>query len=323
MMDTPSPPSKRRFSSAALSAFSIFALIAPTGLASAQSMPCQGRYSVVSGNVTISSAGVVQVAPHHKSEGTADLIYESCDRIRLEAQGQKMTLVRSATTGWSATVTGGGATRVFRFNTLTPRLVDSWMDAFGGGVTVQRGMNLTLDNATDGQPTDCIFDSDQQDFSRENAAASAFLAGRGLAPPSPDFVLKDYFRARETAYEHLDETRDGRTRHVSFMLSGDHKTLPTVRAATRFREICLADPGELDRPRYMLNFKIHKLENPDRYNVFAQIIDIDTRGLITAQKETIVEGHDETALTEAMTDAAAQIEADGVTIGPLSDGKLG
>lgn len=78
--------------------------------------------------------------------------------------------------------------------------------------------------------------------------------------------------------------------------------------------MCVAQPEELDWPHYMLNFKIHKLENPDRYNVFAQIIDIDTRGTITAQKESTVEGQDDAARAETMTDAAAQIEADGVTI---------
>ncbi|MCI2395580.1 hypothetical protein [Aliiroseovarius sediminis] len=100
-----------------------------------------------------------------------------------------MDILRSATSGWTGTLTGGGATRVFRFNAVTPRVIDSWMDAFGGGMTVQRGMNLTLLDGTENQPVDCIFDSASQDVSRENAAAEGTLD-----PPRRmlDFKIVEY-----------------------------------------------------------------------------------------------------------------------------------
>ncbi len=271
--------------------------------------------------MTMSYNGIVKIEPHQRDEGMIDLIYEGCDRIRLEGQGNQMDLIRSATSGWTATLTGGGATRVFKFNALTSRLVDSWMDAFGGGMMVQRRMKLTLENATSGQPTDCIFDSDRQDFSTERAAASAFLSRRGMTPPSSDFSLSDYFRPREIEHDGMSESRAGSTRHVSLLLGVDGTILPNANAATRFCEVCRAEPEELDPPRFMLDFKIIELEGPDSYAVFVRKINIET-GKIVAQRESTVVGLDQTALTEAMQNSATQLETDGVTIGPLSDGKV-
>lgn len=286
----------------------------------AEPLPCQGRYNVVSGDVTMSSGGFVHIDPRNRNEGNVDLIYDGCDRIRMEGQGTRMDLVRSATSGWSATLTGGGATRVFKFNALTPRLIDSWMDGFGGGIMVQRGMKLTLVNGTEGQPVDCIFDGERQDFSRENVAAQAFLAVRGLTPPSSDFTPRDYFRAAEVEADVVTESRKGSTLQIRFLLGTGNAILPATRAAARFREICQAEKGELDPPRRMLNFKIHEVENPHGFDVFAQIIDLET-GRIIAQRESEVVGLDNAALAEAMQDSAAQLGADGITFGPLSNGK--
>lgn len=88
----------------------------------------------------MTASGMAHVEPRSRNQGTVDLIYQGCDRIAVVGQGMHMEIVRSAASGWSGTLPGGGATRVFRFNALAPRLVDSWMDAFGGGMTVQRGM---------------------------------------------------------------------------------------------------------------------------------------------------------------------------------------
>ncbi len=288
--------------------------------AMADPLPCQGRYSAVSGNVIMSASGIVQVDPRNRNEGTVDLTYNGCDRITVAGQGMRMEIVRSATSGWSGTLTGGGATRIFRFNALTPRLIDSWMDAFGGGMTVQRGMKLTLVKGTEHQPVDCIFDGDRQNFTRENAATRAFMAARGLTPPSPDFALQDYFRAAEVENRTQTESRKGSTRHVRFLLGSDHAILPATRAATRFREVCRAEEGTLDPPRRMLDFKIVELENPDGFSVFARIIDIES-GKILAQRESEVTGTGDAALAAAMQDGAAQLTGDGMTFGPLSDGK--
>lgn len=290
--------------------------------ASAEPLPCQGRYEAISGDVTMSSGGTVIVDPRNRSEGTVDFIYDGCDRIRMEGQGARMDIVRSATSGWTGTLTGGGATRIYKFNALTPRVVDSWMDAFGGGIKVQRGMNLRLVKATEGQPVDCIFDGDRQNFQRENAAARAFMTARGLTPPSTDFDLRDYFRAADVEHDAVSDSRQGSTLHLRFLLGSDNAILPATRTATRFREICRAEEGELDPPRRLLNFKIHEVENPHGFNVFAQIIDIDT-GKIIAQRESEAVGLDDAALADAMQDAAEQLGGDGITFGPLSDGKAG
>lgn len=230
-----------------------------------------------------------------------------------------MDILRSATSGWTGTLTGGGATRVFKFNAVTPRVIDSWMDAFGGGMTVQRGMKLTLLNGTENQPVDCIFDSASQDFSRENAAAEGFMALRGLIPPSPDFVPHDFFRASQVEGGTQTEVSKGNTLHIRFLLGHNNVILPTARAGTRFRAVCTADEGTLDPPRRMLDFKIVEYDNPDSLSVFARIIDIET-GKIIAQRESHVAGADADALTLAMQESAAQIAADGSTFGPLSDG---
>ena len=248
-----------------------------------------------------------------------DLTYQGCDRIAVVGQGMRMEIVRSATSGWSGILTGG-ATRVFRFNALTPRLIDSWMDAFGGGMTVQRGMKLTLVKWTEHQPVDCIFDGERQDFTRENAAARALMAARGLTPPSPDFALQDYFRAAEVENRTQTESRKGSARHVRFLLGSDDAILPATRSATRFREVCRAEDGALDPPRRMLDFKIVEIENPDGFSVFARIIDIES-GKIVAQRESEVTGTGEDALARAMQDGTTQLAADGITLGPLSDGR--
>ncbi len=297
------------------------ALALTISTAIADPLPCQGRYQAISGNVIMSASGIVQVDPRNRNESTVDLTYDGCDRIAIAGQGMRMDIVRSATSGWSGTLTAGGATRVFRFNALTPRLIDSWMDAFGGGMTVQRGMKLTLVKGTEHQPVDCIFDGERHDFTRENAAARAFLAARGLTPPSSDFALRDYFRAAEVENRTQTESRKGRTRHVRFLLGSGNRVLPAARAAARFREICRAEEGALDPPRRLLNFKIIEMENPDGFDVFAQLIDIET-GKIIAQREGEATGTNDAALAAAMQASAAQLAEDGVTIGPLSDGKV-
>lgn len=286
----------------------------------AEPIPCQGRYNVVSGNVIISSSGIVHIEPHNKSEGTIDFIYEGCDRIKVEGQGMSMNLVRSANSGWNGTLTGGGATRVYNFDATTPRDISSWMDAFGGGIKVQRGMQLTLVNATEGQPTDCIFDGDRQNFSKENAAAQAFMSSRSLVPPSDDFSQRDYFLTTETEHDVVTESRKGSTMHIRFLMSSENAILPGTRNATRFREICQAEKGELEPPRRILNFKIHEIENPDGYIIIAQIMDIET-GLVYAQRNATVIGRDSEAITEGMLETAAQMNANGDSFGPLTDGK--
>ncbi|MCZ0814331.1 hypothetical protein N5A93_19100, partial [Roseovarius sp. EGI FJ00037] len=232
----------------------------------------------------------------------------------------RMDLIRSATSGWTAKLTGGGATRIFNFSALTPRRIDSWMVATGGGLTVQRGMKLTLETGTKGQPTSCVFDREQQDFSTENAAARAFLTEQGMSPPSTEFSPKDYFRAAETEHQVANQTRAGRTRHIRFLLGSGNSVLPAARGKTLFQELCGADPGDLDPPRRLLNFKYYPVENPDGYDVFAQIIDIET-GKILAQAESKVVGRGEAALTLGMTDTVAQLEAGGAKIGPLGSGR--
>jgi hypothetical protein len=262
---------------------------------------------------------MVYLDPRNRHEGTADLTYDGCDRITVAGQGMRMQITRSATSGWTGTLAGGGATRIFHFNAVTPRLIGSWMDAFGGGVTVQRGMKLTLLKGTEHQPVDCVFDADRQNFSRENAAARAFMAAQGLVPPSSDFSLQDYFRAADVENRTQPESRKGSARHIRFMLGDDGAMLPVARAAVRFREICRAEAGTLAPPRRMLDFKIVPIENPDGYTIFARVIDIET-GKIIAQREGHVIGTGAEAMTLAMQDGAAQLIGDGVTFGPLSDG---
>lgn len=302
-------------------ALGVAALALTISTAAAEPLPCQGRYSAVSGNVIMSASGIVHVEPRNRNEGTVDLTYDGCDRIAIAGQGMRMNIVRSATSGWSGTLTGGGATRVFRFNALTPRLIDSWMDAFGGGMKVQRGMKLTLVKGTEHQPDDCIFDGERHDFTRENTAARGFMAARGLIPPSSDFAPQDYFRTSKVGEDPF-EAHGGSSFRIRFLLGSDNHVLPATRAATRFREVCRAEEGTLDPPRRMLTFKISEVENPHGFNVFAQIIDIET-GKIIAQRKSDVTGTDDAALAQGMQDAAAQLDGDGVTFGPLSDGKAG
>ena len=287
--------------------------------ATADPLPCQGRYSAQSGNVTLSADGMVYLDPRNRREGAVDLTYEGCDRITVSGQGMRMQITRSATSGWTGTLAGGGATRIFHFNAVTPRLIGSWMEAFGGGVTVQRGMKLTLLKGTEHQPEDCNFDADRQNFSRENAAARVFMAAQGLVPPSSEFSRQDYFRAAEVENRTQTESRKGSARHIRFMLGDDGAMLPVARAAVRFREICRAEAGTLAPPRRMLDFKIVPIENPDGYTIFARVIDIET-GKIIAQREGHVIGTGAEAMTLAMQDGAAQLIGDGVTYGPLSDG---
>jgi hypothetical protein len=301
------------------SGFAAFVLALST--AAADPLPCQGRYQAISGNVIMSGGGMVRIDPRNRNEGAVDLTYNGCDRITISGQGARMSLTRSATSGWTGTLTGGGATRIYKFNALTPRHIDSWMDAFGGGVTVQRGMKLTLLKGTDNQPVDCIFDGERQNFTLENTAARAFMAARGLTPPSPDFALQDYFRAAEIEHRTQTKSRKGSTRHIRFLLGAGNAILPATRAKTRFREVCTAEKGTLDPPRRVLDFKIIPVENPDGFDVFARVIDIET-GKILAQRENEVTGTDDAALAAAMQDSAAQLAEDGMTVGPLSDGKV-
>lgn len=303
----------------AMWALTALAMAVSTG-AQAQTLPCQGRYRVVSGSVTLAAAGGVHVLTRKRDEGTVDLTYQGCDRIVMAGGGMRMDLIRSATSGWTAKLAGGGATRVFNFSVLTPRRIDSSMVATGGGLTAQRGMKLTLETGTKGQPTSCIFDGDRQDFSTENAAARAFLTERGMTPPSSEFSPKDYFRAAEKEHQVVNPARAGSTRHIRFLLGSGNTVLPAARGKTLFRELCGANPGDLDPPRRLLNFKYYPVENPDGYDIFAQIIDIET-GKILAQAESQVVGRGDAALTLGMTDAAAQLEADGTNIGPLGTGR--
>ena len=300
--------------------FSVLALAGDPALAGKTTLPCQGSYQAMSGTVTLAAGGVV-VLPRKRKEGIVHLTYESCDRVTLNGSGARMTLVRDGTGGgWTGRMTGGGATRVFQFQALTPRRLTSHMVAVGGGLTVQRGMELTLQTGTENQPTDCVFDTDSKDFSLMDGAAEAFMAARGLTPPTPDFSRRDYFRARETSHDVVQESRKGSVQHVSFLLGRDNAILPSTRGKTRFREACRSNKGELDPPRRMLNFKIHELAPPQRFDVFAQLIDIET-GKILNQSEAIVEGTGEAALATAMGQAAAELEGTGVEIGGLSDGR--
>lgn len=288
--------------------------------AQAEPLPCQGRYDVVSGDVTITSSGGIHVEPHNKSEGTVDFIYDGCDRIKIEGQGMSMDLVRSANSGWNGTLKGGGATRIYNFNTIDHRTVDSWMDAFGGGIKVQRGMKLTLLEGTENQPTNCVFDGDRQNFTMENSAAKAFMTARGLVPPSADFSQRDYFQSKKVGRDLDLDYETEKTTHIQFLLGSGNSILPSTRDATLFREICRAEEGDLDPPRRMLSFQIHEVENPDGYNVFAQIVNVETGGII-AKRETTVAGRGSDAISKAMLDTAGQLDADGVKFGPLTDGK--
>lgn len=301
-----------------MSALTAIAMAAPNG-GFAETLPCQGRYHVVSGSVTLAADGGVHVLTRRRNEGTVDLTYQGCDRILMAGGGIRMDLVRSATSGWTARLDGGGATRVFNFSTLTPRQIDSWMVAMGGGLSAERGMKLTLETGTSGQPTSCIFDSDRQDFSTENAAARFFLAERGLTPPSSEFSPDDYFRATEAERQVANDSRAGSTRQIRFLLGSNNRVLPSTREKTQFQEFCHADPGDLDPPSLWLNFKYFPMESPDGYDVFAQIIDIET-GKILAQAESQVLGRGDVSLTLGMSQAADQLEADGIKIGPLSAG---
>ncbi len=309
----------RCFGHRAGKALAIAALSLPLP-AGADPLPCQGRYQAISGDVIMSGGGMVQVDPRNRNEGTVDLTYDGCDRIVIDGQGMRMPILRSATSGWTGTLTGGGATRVFRFTALTPRRIDSWMEAFGGGLTVQRGMKLTLVKATEHQPVNCIFDADRKAFARENAAARAFMAGRGLTPPTADFAPRDFFRAAEIEANVADPSRAASSRHIRFLLGSGNAILPATRAKTRFREVCRAEEGTLDPPRRLLDFQIGLLDNPPRAEVFAQIVDIET-GRILAKRRGEAHGSDSAAIAAAMQDGAARLADDGMAFGPLSDGR--
>ncbi|WP_289069566.1 hypothetical protein [uncultured Aliiroseovarius sp.] len=182
-------------------------------------------------------------------------------------------------------------------------------------------MQLSLVNGTEHQSVDCIFDCERHDFMRQNTEARGFVSARGLAPPSPDFASQDYFRTSKDG-EDLFEAHGGSSFRIVFLLGSDNAILPATRAATRFREICNAEDGTLDPPRRLLTFKINEVENPHGFDVFAQIVDIET-GKILAQRESEVTGTDDAALAQGMQDAAAQLADDGANFGLLSDGKSG
>ncbi|MGC9369357.1 MAG: hypothetical protein ACP5DX_07470 [Paracoccaceae bacterium] len=299
---------------------SVLGMAGPTAGAGQTTLPCQGTYQAISGSVTLAAGGVV-VLNRKRNEGPVHLTYQGCDRIEMTGGGARMTLVRNGSGGgWTGRMTGRGATRVFRFDALTPRLVTSQMVAVGGGLTVQRGMELTLQQGTENQPTDCIFDAERKDFSLMNGAAEAFMAARGLAPPSADFSMRDYFRARETAHRVAQDSRKGTGRHVSFLLGTGNAILPATRGKTRFGQLCRAGKGALDPPQRMLNFKIFEQSPPQRFQVFAQVIDLQS-GKILSQSEAVVEGGGEATLAAAMGQAAAKLEGMGVRIGALSDGR--
>lgn len=148
----------------------------------------------------------------------------------------------------------------------------------------------------------------------ENDAARGFLAARGMTPPA-DFVPSDYFQAFEQVHEMSDPARAGSTRHIRFRMGRGNTLLPEIGMA----EICRAGADKLDPPARLLNFKLHPVENPDGYLVFAQEIDIET-GKILFQAEGESVGRGTPALQDAMVDAATAMEATGTEIGPLSDG---
>ncbi|AML51712.1 hypothetical protein [Falsihalocynthiibacter arcticus] len=242
----------------------VAALALSISTATAEPLPCQGQYQAISGDVIMSASGIIQIDPCNRNEGTVDLPYDGCDRIVIAGQGVRMPIVRTATSGWSSTLKGGS------------------------GMTVQRGIKLTLVAATEHQPVDC----ERQYLARENATAQAFLASPGPTPPTPEFTPSGYFRAAKLDNNFIDETHNTNSLHLRFLQGIGNAILPATRAATLFREVCRAEEGTLDPPRRMLDFKISE-----------------------------VEGTDDTALAAAMQDGAAQLAEDGVTVGPLSDGK--
>jgi len=303
------------------------ALALGTSQAAAQTaLPCQGTYEAVTGTVTLTGPGpIVVVSPRNRSVGPLHLTYDSCDRIRLVGDGQQMVLTPSATgDGWTGELTDSDARRVYNFDPVTPGLLMSHMTAVGrGGVTVNRGMRLTRISGTENQPEDCILDGDTQDLSVKDSAAEQFLRNRGLQPPEQDLSYRDYFRSNESVRtetaEHYGIEHRTVEENISYLLNIDREFLPASRAGTRQRLICSADPETVDPPRYLLDFKITRVEDPDGFVVFARVIDIET-GAIQVQAEAETTGFGEANLAGAMGEAMSGLEGHGVEIGGMTDG---
>lgn len=55
--------------------------------ATADPLPCQGRYSAQSGNVTLSADGMVYLDPRNRREGAVDLTYEGATGLQSRERG--------------------------------------------------------------------------------------------------------------------------------------------------------------------------------------------------------------------------------------------
>ncbi len=95
-----------------MSALTAIAMAAPNG-GFAETLPCQGRYHVVSGSVTLAAEGRVHVLTRRRNEGTVDLTYQGCDRILMAGVAYAWTWSarppRAGPRGWTEAVRRGSS----------------------------------------------------------------------------------------------------------------------------------------------------------------------------------------------------------------------
>lgn len=278
-----------------------FAAMIGVSSALAQTVPCEGSYSVLMGPVVMSGGMVGRGA---EDMGIAQIAVQSCGRKFTFDLGGKLGFAQSVFDDqtYEGGFTGGdGATRTYTLTLAGPKTMIGGLVAQDQDMSVTRTITLTAVDVRPPNLTDCQADAAGEGLpDRATTAAEAGLQNamisRGLTPPaSTDLTFSDYTNGS-------GHSGSGQQR-ASILLSADGAFLPRLTDGDVEKQlvaICAVPDAKFIRAQYMMHVKAFRYDG--KTNIFLRIIDIET-GNIIKQHEAVVTGEDEVAIASGINEA--------------------
>lgn len=269
--------------------------------AMAQTVPCEGSYSVRMGPVVMSGGMVGRGA---EDMGIAQIDVQSCGREFTFDLGGKLNFAQSVFDDqtYSGGFTGGdGATRTYTLTLAGPTTMIGGLVAQDQDMSVTRTITLTAVDVRPPDLPDCQNDAAGEGLpDRATTAAEAGLQNamisRGLSPPSgTDLTFSDYTNG--IGHSGSEQQR------AYILLSADGAFLPRLTdedIAKKQVAICAVPDAKFIRAHYMMHVKTIRFDG--KTNIYLRIIDIDT-GKIIKQQEAVVTGEDEVAIASGINAA--------------------
>lgn len=276
--------------------------------------PCQGTWSELAGLVIGHSGG--RTVPVRKGGYEEDIFMQVqlCGvELHIRADGRDMALHRDKRNPalYRGSVSFGGVHRLYRFELITPRLMQGGVEAMGSRLTVQKPMTLVYESNSAKQPPCPHWQTPSTDpeaisAGQATATVKAAMRARGLVPPQgmsySDFLYS--YRAVGSKSRKPDGER-----MVRLLLAKDGRILPN----STQKRICSATKGDLEPARHWLEFELIPL--PNGTSVTVRDVDLETGHIKHQRMGESGKGQ----LRQAVDKAWNKLQ---VKAGPMSDGHV-